>query len=331
MITIKRKLCTLLVLVVLVCSILSSVGAGYSYVAETVNSGNTSVSEYVVLSQTNYTLVDGVSSGFNTVVQRIPTTVSVTSEDGASNTVITLTIAGSDKSFISNNDKVDIWVKAKDGTWAKILLWNINKKGHGTKNSAEITVTTGGTKTNPSTMNMNPDTGTDYVITVTVTGMESYKTTTATLSRTIYSMEGDIDYLGKFGNDRISGRVIGSDTLRADRYPSDEPVLVTLSCTGFTTPDKWRFVVKVTLHEGETPGGSWDNSSQYATYISSWSYSANDGIKLSDGRVYDIELYFAGYDGNSGEYAFASKPPLTNSGSGNLINNGSITFTFNSS
>ena len=231
----RRKAFAVFALSILIFASVCGIGAGYSFVADTYNSGNTALPQYVVLSSTNYNLTDQENGydGYNTIVQRMTITTEITSAEGADNTVMTITIP--DRSVLSGGDKFELWIKSKDSGTPHHAVFRI-QVSNTTDQVESFTATDGQEKSSYDTIHVKISNGGSYSFTVTVTGMKSHSNATATFSRTVYQIEGDIVAL----SGGFSGRLIGSDTLKSERHPSNTTTKVTLSCAGFKSFSNWR-------------------------------------------------------------------------------------------
>ena len=89
-------------------------------------------------------------------------------------------------------------------------------------------------------------------------------------------------------------------------------------------------VIALTMAEGQSSENAWDASTQYAYYYgngSVWSYTANGGLKLTDGVTYDMSLYVAGKTTGGG---FGSPFRPADPSDDTIIDGGIIQFTYDS-
>ena len=294
------------------------VGSGLAYNASTYVSDNTIEVEYAVLTQTNYNYTTSGDVDCNTMILKVPIAgCTIESDSEGDNTKATITIAGSS---LSQGDSMELWVKSSYD-----------------KSSASMLLTAGTSGDNHLTVDVNQKgkAGTikavdgDYVFDVTVVGMLFHgEQTKVTASKAVYQIEADVEQLCTISGKTYAGTSVGTDTLTADHTISGKTMLVKLHSDASKFKDlsgtDWKYILKVEYTTGNS------STVQYAYFDGSgtgdWSYAANGGLVMEDGKTYDTTLYIAGLEGNGGAY---SSQKLFESGD-KLIENGAIQFKYDS-
>ena len=322
----KKIVATLIVSAIAVAAF---TGIGYSFSAMTYNNDNSATMEYVVLTEGRYSFGSG-GMRFGTVGEEVPSTFTVTSAQGSQNTVLSVVLNGCGNLY--EGEHLTIRVSSFYESMTRL-------------SRADLTVTDDPSD-NEVTLTANSMTGTGevgaassdstFTLTVTVNRLisQAAERIHVTVMRTLYEVKGGTSLCTVDGT-AYKGTAVGSDTVTATRSGSEGPVLVKLrspvqnqfrdlSGTG------WMYVIALTMADGQSSENAWDASTQYAYYYgngSVWSYTANGGLKLTDGVTYDMSLYVAGKTTGGG---FGSPFRPADPSDDTIIDGGIIQFTYDS-
>ncbi len=292
------------------------IGIGYTYTSSTDNTDNTVVSEYVVLTQTNYTFNDSAIFATDEITMPYTDFTSViTSLDGDNNTKIRITVSDRDK--IDDYGIVKFFVSSTidgDRHYAGFILTVTDVA------DTTPTITVDDNTIGSGTIGAAAGSG-EYRFILQISGMKSQSTAKVSAETTLFILNGTDNLTAISGTD-YSGKSLGTSALTADHSISTVDIKVRLASTGFKdlTDSGWIYVLVLT-REGE--------ASQYAYSIdgSNWSYAANGSLVLKEDKQYTSSLYLAGTkETDSSAYSWKDVP-RTN---GYVINNGKITFTYDS-
>ncbi len=292
---------------------------GYAYTAMTQNTNNTVTSEYVVLSQTNYRFSNNAVFATDEITaQYSDFTSTVTSENGADDTVVCITVA--DRSTIAAYEivkfRVMSTIQGVKHTAAFILSITSTDDSGKTITAADEEIVEGSIGAG------SEDPG-EYVFYLEVTGMKSQPSVKTGAAVTQYVMNGTGPITAISGTS-YAGKAIGTDTLKADHTTSTADLNVAVTSSGFTDlgSSGWMYILALT-REGET------TQYAYSTNGSTWSYVSGSPWTLLENKEYTTTLYLAGHEAGTGTNAYAWEDvPRTN---GAVITAGTVTFTHTTS
>ncbi len=291
---------------------------GYAYTAMTQNTNNTVSSEYVVLSQTDYSFSNNAVFATDEITAQYSNfTYEVTSDTGAEDTIVCVTV--SDRSTIAVYD---------------IVKFRVSSTIQGVKHSAGFVLSITDTADSTPTItaadgaivdgSIGAGTGSgSYAFNLKVDGMKSQPSAKASAAVTQYVMNGTTAITAVSGTN-YAGKAVGDDTLKADHTTSTADLSIAVTSSGFTNlgSSGWMYILALTK-DGET------SQYAYSTNGSTWSYVSGSSWTLKENTAYTTTLYLAGYKAGTGSSAYAWEDVPSTDGA--VITAGTVTFTHTSS